>query len=321
MRRLLLCLLVCVLLGMTTIAGAETPLISVSQFVEHPALNAVLQGFKDDLKENGVKVQYKDYNAHGNMGTAGQIATQIASDAPAMILAIATPCAQACARVYDKAPQLVDTPMLFTAITDPLAARLIKNYEKPEGNITGVSNQMPMDKHLDMINRFMPELKRLGVMYNAGEVNSVSNVKRIKEAAEERGIVIVDGPVTNSADVYQVVQSLVGKVDAVYVPTDNTVVSALEAVVKICERTQLPLFSADTDSVKRGAVAALGFDYYLHGKQTGAMARKILAGAKPSELPVEFQKELSFHVNPKAAERMGLKVDQAILDSADTLHE
>jgi len=227
MKRLFASLLVSTLLGMATVAGAKTPLISVSQFVEHPALNAVFKGFKDDLKENGVEVEYKDYNAHGNMGTAGQIATQIASDAPTMILAIATPSAQACAKVYDKAPQLSDTPMLFTAITDPLAAGLIKNYEKPEGNITGVSNQMPMDKHLDMIRRFMPELKRLGVMYNAGEVNSVSNVKRIREAAKERGIKIVDGPVTNSADVYQVAQSLVGKVDAVYVPTDNTVVSAL----------------------------------------------------------------------------------------------
>ena len=321
MRRFLPCLLLCALLGVTTVASAETPLISVSQFVEHPALNAVLQGCKDDLKENGVEVEYKDYNAHGNMGTAGQIATQIASDEPAIILAIATPCAQACAKTYDKAPQLADTPMLFTAITDPLAAGLIKNYDKPEGNITGVSNQMPMDKHLDMIRRFMPELTRLGVMYNAGEVNSVSNVKRIKQAAAERGITIVDGPVTNSADVYQVAQSLVGKVDAVYVPTDNTVVSALEALVKICERTRLPLFSADTDSVKRGAIAALGFDYYLHGKQTGAMARKILAGAKPSELPVEFQKDLTFHINPRAAERMGLRVDKDIIESADTLHE
>lgn len=321
MSRLLLCLLVCAVFGMASIAGAETPRISVSQFVEHPALNAVLKGFKDDLKENGVEVEYKVYNAHGNMGTAGQIATQIASDAPTLILAIATPCAQACAKLYDKAPQLADTPMLFTAITDPLAAGLVTNYDKPRGNITGVSNRMPMDKHLDMIRRFMPELQRLGVMYNAGEVNSVSNVKRLNEAAIERGITIVDGPVTNSADVYQVAQSLVGKVDAVYVPTDNTVVSALEAVVKICERTKLPLFSADTDSVKRGAIAALGFDYYLHGKQTGAMARKILAGAKPSDLPVEFQKDLSFHINPKAAERMGLAVDKAIIDSADTLHE
>ncbi|BHH85065.1 ABC transporter substrate-binding protein [Desulforhopalus sp. 52FAK] len=321
MKKLLSGFLGCALLGMTSVALAQTPLISVNQFVEHPALNAVLKGVKDDLKENGVEVKYKDYNAHGNMGTAGQIATQIASDSPDLILAIATPSAQACAKVYEKAPQLAETPMLFTAITDPLAAGLVKSYEKPEANITGVSNQMPMDKHLDMVKRFIPGVKRLGVLYNAGEVNSVSNVKRLKAAAKERNITIVDGPVTNSADVFQATQSLVGKVDAIYVPTDNTVVSAFEAVVKICERTQLPLFAADTDSVKRGAIAALGFDYYLHGKQTGAMARKLLAGAKPGDLPVEFQKDLSFHINPKAAERMGLVVDTAIIDSADTIHE
>lgn len=313
-------MLMSALLAFTTTAVAAPPKVAVSQFVEHPALNAVLKGFKDDLAENGVVVEYKEYNAHGNMGTAGQIATQIASDEPDMIVAIATPSAQSCAKVYAKAPQLADTPMLFTAITDPLAAGLVKDYMHPGPNITGVSNRMPMDKHLDMIRRFMPELKKLGVMYNAGEVNSVSNVKRLKEAAVDRDITIIDAPVTNSADVYQAAQSLVGKVDAIYVPTDNTVVSAFEAVVKVCERTGLPLFSADTDSVKRGAIAAMGFDYYLHGKQTGVMARKILAGTKPEALPVEFQKDLSFHINPKAAERMGLAIDQAILDSADTLH-
>lgn len=320
MKKIVKTMLVAGILALAATVSAEPAQIAINQFVEHPALNAVSKGFKDELKENGVVAEYREYNAHGNMGTANQIATQIASDEPDLILAIATPSAQACAKVYDKAPQLADTPMLFSAITDPLAAGLVKDYMHPGPNITGVSNQMPMDKHLDMILRFLPDLKKLGVMYNAGEVNSVSNVKRLKAAAVERNITIIDGPVTNSADVYQTAQSLVGKVDAIYVPTDNTVVSAFEAVVKVCERTQLPLFSADTDSVKRGAIAALGFDYYLHGKQTGAMARKILNGTKPEALPVEFQKDLSFHVNPKAAERMGLVVDKSILDSADILH-
>ncbi|MBU1564863.1 MAG: ABC transporter substrate-binding protein [Proteobacteria bacterium] len=304
----------------TTAYAAPAARISISQFVEHPALNAVMKGFKDDLQENGVAAEYKDYNAHGNMGTAGQIATQIASDVPDLIVAIATPAAQACAKAYEKAPQLAQTPMLFTAITDPLAAGLVKDYMHPGPNITGVSNQMPMDKHLEMLRRFLPKLATLGVLYNSGEVNSVSNVKRLKVAAAKMSITILDGPVTNSADVYQAAQSLVGKVDALFVPTDNTVVSALESVIKVSERTSLPLFSADTDSVKRGSIAAMGFDYYQHGKQTGAMARKILAGTKPETLPVEFQKDLAFHINPKAAERMGLSIDKAILDSADTLY-
>jgi putative tryptophan/tyrosine transport system substrate-binding protein len=320
MKRIVKVFLAAAFLVTASTAHGAPARISISQFVEHPALNAVMKGFKDDLKENGVDAEFKDYNANGNMGTAGQIATQIASDAPDLIVAIATPTAQACAKTYEKAPQLANTPMLFTAITDPLAAGLVKDYMHPGPNITGVSNQMPMDKHLEMLRRVLPKLVTLGVLYNSGEVNSVSNVKRIKEAAAKMNITILDGPVTNSADVFQAAQSLVGKVDALFVPTDNTVVSALEAVIKVCERTQLPLFSADTDSVKRGTIAAMGFDYYQHGKQTGAMARKILAGAKPESLPVEFQKDLVFHVNPKAAERMGLNLDKAIVDSANTLY-
>lgn len=320
MKRIFKVFLAAAFLMTTATANAGPAKISISQFVEHPALNAINKGFKDDLQENGVATEYKDYNANGNMGTAGQIATQIVADAPDLIVAIATPTAQACAKSYEKAPQLAQTPMLFTGITDPLAAGLVKDLAHPGPNITGVSNQMPMEKHLEMLRRVLPKLANLGVLYNSGEVNSVSNVKRLKEAAAKMNITVLDGPVTNSADVFQAAQSLVGKVDALFVPTDNTVVSALEAVIKVCERTKLPLFSADTDSVKRGSIAAMGLDYYQHGKQTGAMARKILAGAKPAALPVEFQKELVFHVNPKAAERMGLNLDKAIIDSANTLY-
>jgi len=320
MKKTLVLLIAALLAPISSFASNTEPIISVSQFVDHPALNAVLQGFQDDLKENSIAADYKVYNAHGNMATAGQVATQIVSDSPDLILAIATPTAQACAKIYEKNPQLADTPMVFTAITDPLAAGLVSNYEHPGKSITGVSNRLPMDKHMEMVLRFVPGLKKLGVLYNAGEVNSVSNVKRIKTAATELGFKIVDAPVTNTADVYQAIQSLVGKVDAVYVPTDNTVISALESVIKVCERVKLPLFTADTDSVKRGAIAAMGFDYYLHGKQTGALARRILAGEKPGEISVEFQKELSFHINPEAGKRMGLDISKEILDTADTLH-
>ncbi len=318
MKKALKIIVVTVLLAFAATVNAKKPVkIAVSQFVAHPSLNAVLWGFKDYLKANGVVVEYIEYDAHGQMETASQIATQIASDKPALVLAIGTPSAQAFAKLYDKAPQQTRTPMLFSAITDPLTAGLVKDFLHHRPNITGVSDQMSMDEHLDMIRRFLPKLKKLGVMYNAGEVNSVSDVKRLKEAAVKKNLIIVDAPVANSAGVSKAAESLVGKVDAVYVPMDNTVVTAIEAVVKVCERARLPLFSADTDTVKRGAIAALGFDYFLHGKQTGAMARKILAGAKPEALPVEFQKDLLFTINVKAAERMGLVIDKSVLKSAD----
>ncbi|MEE4242609.1 MAG: ABC transporter substrate-binding protein [Desulfopila sp.] len=304
----------------TTSATAAEVTISISQFVDHPALNDVLKGFQDDLGENNVAPRYKIYNAHGNMATAGQITSQIVSDNPDLIVAIATPTAQACAKIFEKHAHMAGTPMIFTAITDPLAAGLIDNYERPGKNITGVSNRLPMKEHMEMVLRFVPGLKKLGVMYNSGEVNSVSNVKRIKEAAASLGFQIVEAPATNTADVYQAAQSLVGKVDAVYVPTDNTVVSALESVIKVCERVKLPLFTADTDSVKRGAIAAMGFDYYLHGRQTGAMARRIIGGTAPGDIAVEFQKKLTFHINPAAGKRMGLVISEDVLASADTVY-
>ncbi|TKB27118.1 ABC transporter substrate-binding protein [Desulfopila sp. IMCC35006] len=300
-------------------AGKKAVVIGVSQFVEHPALNAVLWGFKDYLKENGVNVTYREYSAHGKIEQTGQVAAQIASDKPNLILTLGTPSAEACAKVYGKAPQLAHTPMLFSAVSDPEAAGLVVDSMHPGPHITGVSDQMSMEKHLEMIRRFLPQLKKLGVMYNGGEKNSVANVKRLKEAAAKRNITVVDAPVANSANVSRVAQSLVGKVDAVYVPTDNTVVSAIEAVVKVCEQNRLPLFSGDIDTVKRGAIAALGFDYFLHGRQTAIMARKILAGTKVETLPVEFQNDLSFTINPKAAERMGLAINKSELASATTV--
>lgn len=320
MKRCILLFVLVLAMCAATAAYAAKPVIVISQYVEHPALDAVFKGFQDELADAGADVEYKIYNAHGNIGVTYQIATQMVSDNPDLIVAIATPPAQAFVKQYEKAPQLKGTPMLFTAITDPLAAGLVSNYEKPGGDVTGVSNQMPMGKHIEMILRFLPNLKKLGFLYNSGEVNSVSNLKRMKVEAEKRGIEIVEATVTNSADVKQAASSLVGNVDAMYVPTDNTICSTMEVVVKVGQRAQLPLFVADVDSVKRGAIAALGFDYYLHGRQTGAMALRILNGDKPADMPVEFQKNLTFHVNPGSAKKMGVVVSEEILKSADKLY-
>jgi len=321
MKRCLCLFAVLLVLGTAGVAHAGKVLVDVSQFVEHPALDAVLKGFQDELKDGGVDAEYKIYNSQGNMSMAYQIATQVAADKPDMIVAIATPNAQALVKQYDKSESLKGTPMLFTAITDPLLAGLVTNYEHPGGDVTGVSNQMPMDKHVEMLLKFLPDMKKLGFLYNAGEMNSVSNLKRITAAAQERGVEIVPVTVNSSADVQQAASSLVGNVDAIYIPTDNTVVSAMEVVVKVGRRSQTPVFVADVDSVSRGAIAALGFDYYLHGRQTGAMAIRILNGAKPGDTPVEFQKKLSFHIFPAAAVKMGVNIPEPLLKQADVIHK
>jgi len=172
-----------------------------------------------------------------------------------------------------------------------------------------------------MVKTFLPDLKNLGFLYNAGEVNSKILVPIFIEEGRKLDIEIVEATVSKSSDVYQAVKSLVGRADAVFVPTDNTVVSALESAIKVCEQNKLPLFNADVDSVKRGSIAAMGFDYYKHGYQTGAMAQRILQGADPALTPVETQKELLLDINLKAARNMGVTVPKALLDKADTVIE
>ncbi len=305
------------------LAGAADPgyQISVSQFVEHPALDAVLKGFQDYLAEEGIKAVYNVHNAQANMATAGQIGTQIMGEKPDLILAIATPTAQAVAQALKKAPHMHATPFLFTAITNPVGAGLVKDLNRPGGNISGVSDRLPLDQHMGMVLRFFPRLKTLGVIYNAGEANSKSTVRGIQALGKEKGFAVIEATVSKSSDVYQATKSLVGRVDAVFIPTDNTVVSALESAIKVCTQAKLALFCADVDSVKRGAIAAMGFDYYKHGRQTGAMAQRIFNGAKPGDMPVESQKELELHLNLASARQMGVNVPQAIVDSADKTYE
>lgn len=321
MKKSVLCGALLILAWTAAAPGAESYRISVSQFVEHPALDAVLKGFQDYLAEEGLAASYMVHNAQANMATAGQIGTQIMGEQPDLILAIATPSAQAVAQAFKKAPHMRTTPFLFTAITDPIKAGLVSDLQHPGGNTTGVSDKLPLDEHLGMVLRIYPNLKRLGVLYNAGEANSKVTVQGIRAIGQTRGFDVIDATVSKSSDVYQATKSLVGRVDAVFVPTDNTVVSALESAVKVCTEAQLGLFCADVDSVKRGAVAAMGFDYYKHGRQTGAMAKRIFEGANPGDMPVETQKDLELHLNLASARQMGVAVPPAIIEEADKIYE
>lgn len=301
---------------------AATYAISVNQFVEHPSLDAVVKGFQDSLKAQGVNATYSVHNAQANMATANQIAAQIAGEKPDLVLAVATPSAQACAVATKKSPVLSAAPLLFTAITDPVGAGLVDDLQKPGKNITGVSDMLPVDKHMGMIRRFFPNLKKLGVIYNAGEANSKTTVAMVQAEGAKAGFEVVGATVAKTSDVYQAAKSLVGKVDAIYLPTDNTVISALESVIKVCEQEKMPLFSADVDSVQRGTVAALAFDYYQHGYQTGLMAKRLLVDkADPGTTCVETQQELILHLNQKAAAKMGVKVPEDVLKDADKIYK
>ncbi|RMG97839.1 MAG: ABC transporter substrate-binding protein [Candidatus Dadabacteria bacterium] len=317
MRRILVTLVACTLLAPA--AWAKPIRIGITQIVEHPALDANRQGAIDRLKELGYEegkdVVYDIQIAQGNPATANLIAKKFVGEGVDLILAIATPTAVAAAKATR------EIPIVISAITDPVGAKLVESLERPGRNVTGTTDLSPVAEQLKLFRTVAPKAKRIGVIYNAGEPNSVTLVNLAKKAGAELGYEIVEATVANSAGVMAAAKSLVGRADAVYVPTDNTVVSALEAVVRVCQEAKMPLVTGDTDSVKRGAVAAIAIDYYELGRQTGDMIDRILKGANPAEMPVETLKNFELHVNKNAAAAMGATLPADFVAKAAKVYE
>lgn len=302
-----------------TAGDAASKFVAVTQFVEHPALDAVRDGIADELAAAGYEppntLKWERESAQGDVAIAAQIATKFVSEQPDVIVAIATPSAQAVASAND------NIPVIFSAVTDPVGAKLVSNLDQPEGLITGVSDLAPITQQMDLIAEILPEAQRLGVIYNAGEANSISLVNLLKQEAPARNMEIVEATTPSSAEVATAARSLVGKVDAIYFPTDNTVASAAESVIQVGLDNQLPVFSGDTDSVERGAIATLGFNYYDVGRQTGQMVLRVFDGEQPGDISVEFAKKLSIFINPSAAEAMGVTLPADLVARADEVVE
>ena len=315
MKKIILAVAAILLLSTTAIAESYT--VSVTQIVEHPALDAMRNGVADRLKGKGLDVTYNVHIAQGNMATNTQIISQIMGEQPDVVLAIATPGAQAAAQ------KIKDRPIVFTGVTDPVTAGLVKDLQNTNGtNVTGMSDFSPMDKHVELIKEIVPNVKAIGIIYNSGEPNSVPNLKALKIEAAKVGITVEEATIANSSGVYQAAKSLVGRCDVVYVGTDNTVVSAIESAVKVCTDNKLPLIVGDVDSVARGAIAAVAVDYYKMGLQTGDMiARILMDGANAGSMPVEFLNDLNLHVNKKSAAAMGVALPEATIARAEKVIE
>lgn len=298
-------------------AGGKKPIkIGVVQIVEHQALDAARDGFIAEMAKQGyVKdkdVTYDLQSAQGNMDTAISIAQKFSGDKVDLILAIATPTAQAAAQTTK------DIPVLFTAVTDPVAAGIVKSMEAPGANLTGTTDMNPVEEQLSLIKEIKPEAKTVGVIYNSGEVNSKVQIDMAKAVSSKLGITIQEAAITSPTEVKQAAESMVGKVDAFYVPTDNMVVSSLAAILKVAEDQKIPVIAGEENSVKSGAIATYGIDYTKLGEQTADMAVKVLKGeAKPAEMAVEKQSKMKLTVNPAAAAKMGVTLPQALLDRAD----
>jgi putative ABC transport system substrate-binding protein len=300
---------------MTLLAQPKERSISVSQFMLHPALDALLKGFKDALQGQDMRVKYNIHIANGDEAANAEIAKRIANEHPDLVLAISTPSAQACQR------NLPDSTILFSAVTDPVAAGLVASLSKPGPNITGMTDMSPVERHIALIQELQPKLKKLGVLYNPNETNSVSLVRILQEECRKRGIEVVGKTVDKKENVAEAAAGLVGQCDAIYIPTDNTVVTAMESIARICGKKRRPLYAADVDSVPRGAVISLAIDYYGMGRQTARMAERLLQGEAPSSLPVESLEDYRIHINLKAAEIMGIELPVSLLQSADVIYD
>ena len=291
--------------------SSESYRIGISQYVQHGALDAATAGFKRAFEEAGVDVEWVEDNANGDMTTATSIAQKLASDNLDLVLAVATPSAQAAAQ------HIGDIPVLFTAVTDAVEGQLVDSNEAPGANITGTSDIAPIEEQLALVKELVPDAKKIGIVYASGEVNSQVQVDAAIEAAADLDLEIVTRTVTTGQDIQQAATAL-GDVDAFYVPTDNMIVANLAALVLVAEDNQIPVIGAEEGTVRDGAVLTLGIDYELLGYQTGLMALKVLQdGADTATMPVETASEFAYVVNEDAAARMGVTIPQEILDKAD----
>jgi len=313
---LILFVLVITALPLGIVSAEDAPIkIGVLQLVEHAALDAAYQGFVDALKEagfeDGVNIEIDYQNAQADQSNLMTISERFVKNNVDLILAIATPAAQAVASAT------TTIPILFTAVTDPVAARLVESNEKPGLNVTGTTDAGPIDKQFALMKELFPDLKTIGIIYNSSEVNSEVQAKQAEEIAKEMGWEVKFGTITSVNDIEQVANSLAEKVDGFYAPTDNTIASAMPNLVKVAEEKKLPILGSEPGMVEGGALMTVGIDYFKLGQQTGKMAVKILKGeAVPAEMPVESLKDVDIVLNQATAKAIGFEFPESVLKKA-----
>lgn len=313
MKRYGFLLTILLLFPFITLADA-TKNVAITAIVEHPSLDQIRDGVKDELIENGYRlnddlnVQYK--SAQGSSATAAQIARQFVAAKPDVIVAIATPSAQATAAATKQ------IPLVFAGITDPIAAKLIKNWEPSGTNITGVSDQQETGPQIEFMKKIVPNVKSVGYIYSPNEINSTVVLKSLQTLLAEQNIAFFAVPAQRTADISTAANTLKGKVDLIYTTTDNNVVSAYESLVKFANENKIPLLASFPDAIERGAVAAYGMSYYDVGRQSGKLVVRILKGEKPGDIKPEIGQTLRLVLNVDAAKKQGVTLSPEIIQSA-----
>lgn len=294
--------------------------LAITQIVEHPSLDEMRRGIIDELADNGyvegqnLKVNFQ--SAQGNTATAGQIAKQFAGDNPDAIVAISTPSAQSIVA------STKTVPVIYTAISDPVAAKLINENDVPiQSNVTGLSSELPIEPQLDNIQKIVPNAKTIGYVYSPGEVNSVVVLNQLKQAAPARGLKILDVTANRPTDVAMATRSLSGRADVIYTSLDNNVVSAFEAMAGAANELDIPVIASDEFSVRRGATAALGVNDYDFGRTTGKMVYRVLNGEAVNTIKPEVMNTLTLYASPKHAAEQGVSLSADLLKNAINIDE
>lgn len=292
--------------------------IGVIQYAQHPALDQSYEGFMDALKEAGYTEENTDFdikNASGEQVNCETIADKLVNDGNALIYAIATPAAQAVAA------KTTTIPVVISAVTDPATSGLAKTNEKPGGNITGVSDLTPVEKQINLLKEILPSAKKIAIMYCSAEDNSIFQANMAKDAAKKAGLDYVEATVSDSNQIQQVTESLIGKVDAIYIPTDNLLADGMATVTMVANDNNLPCIVGESGMVSNGGLATIGIDYYKLGKRAGEMAVRILKGENPAEMAIEYQpeEECSITINETSAKQLGITIPADMLDKAEVV--
>lgn len=293
--------------------GATT--VGIVQLVEHPALDEANRGIVAAMKDRGMKVEFDQQNAQADQSNLGNIAHRFVTQKYPLIFAIATPAAQSVANATDA------TPIVATAVTDFVSAKLVKSSDKPGTNVTGSSDLNPVGAQIDLALQFMPNAKTIGTIYNSSELNSQFQVKILKDELARRGVKFVERTVSSVNDVQQIAQSMVGEVDAIYVPTDNIIASSMPVLTRITTPAKIPVFAAEEGMLKGGGLATVGVDYYNLGRIAGEMGADILEGkSKPQDMPIRYQTEFKAKVNGTVAKELGIAIPEALQKTAEIVN-
>ena len=288
--------------------------IGILQFVTHDALDEIERGIEDGLADAGYEgsnVELTVLNSEADQSKIQTMSKKLVDDGNDVVIGIATPAAQGLSSATS------DIPVIMGAISDPVGAKLVKNLDKPEGNVTGLSNHVPHAQTVELIQTITPDAKTIGVLYASSEDNSVSQVKEFTQYAEEAGLTVVEYAVPSTNEITTTMSVMTGKVDAIFVPQDNTIASAFPTVVTAANAAKIPVYSSVDTMVKQGSIASVAQSQYDLGLETAKIAVKILAGKKVSEVPVKVVDTGVPTVNLKAAKELGITIPDSLLEEAD----